>query len=355
MRKIITVFLLLYFVSTLSAQTFRSGFVVTTKFDTIRGALAFNNEVADYKIIHFKNAKIDTIFTPLSIQGYNLKTGERFVSRNVMENGVQLPIFAQYLVKGEKSLYSYKPLNDEVFAYGVDGDRIRPIPYSKEIKDIDGRDYFVESKYHVGFLKFFFKDCPEVFPMIDRMDKPRRKSLIYLTDKYHDLTCGENSCVIYTKKNYPIRMLVTPSFMIDGNSAGSSATGSSTYLYLAGCQVAFWLPNESERFYVKTGYFVTFDTSNSPLVNRACQIPLMIEYVFTSKLFMPKVSVGSNFQFIDSNFEMHIQAGAGCFIRMTEKLCLDLNISTDIPLLGGDAKFLHNYVAQAGVCYRIEF
>ncbi|WP_157202427.1 hypothetical protein [Marinilabilia salmonicolor] len=292
--------------------------------DTIQGELNFQGDLKHAQEIEFQNQDSIFVFKPFDIRGYAFTDGKYYVSKKAIVSRDTVNVFAEYLVKGQKNLYYHRSASGPHYLIDYLNGLITEIPYNDEFINIDGVNYKPDPTAHIGYLKYYFMDCPEIFPQIEKLMVPERKPLVSLTRKYHDITCGEGSCVVFERRKYPFRMEVEPvySFFLYPKEPFSIENLQNMY----GAHLYFWLPNSSERLYLKTG--LLYGQSSSVDV---FQIPLQFEYVYPAKVFKPKLNIGVN-TFLAKNhgFPITVFAGGGCLVKLSDRLFLDFEMSSDL-------------------------
>jgi hypothetical protein len=226
---------------------------------------------------------------------------------------------------------------------------IKKLPYKIETLNIDGVNYQKESKLFVGFLKSYFNDCPSLFSKIDEIKSPERKALISLTKEYHDITCGDGACVIYDRKEYPIKIAIEPVYRYYAKNILISDTILNAY----GVNLYLWLPNSNERLYFKTGLIFA-----QPSPYNYFQIPLQIEYVYPFKVIKPKFDLGINAQFIKESGEFSggtitVLVGAGFYLKVTNWMHLDFDINSDLFALNYRTELFESFALSIGLNIKI--
>ena len=199
-----TAFVILFLCCLLNLQgqtNFLPGFIITNENDTLHGLIDYRGDARNAKRCEFKENENDPTrdFLPFSIKGYRFTGSKFYVSKNVLTDGKEVPIFLEFLVNGISDLYSYSDgKKSHYFIEKADGQMLELTNEPRQFYR-DGSDFSTNSKKYVGLLKFAFADCQQIFPMIDRA-KFDDKSLIAITKKYHDYVCDNEICIIYEKQ-----------------------------------------------------------------------------------------------------------------------------------------------------------
>jgi hypothetical protein len=346
------VFLVLFITITgvLNAQTdFRKGKIIQLNGDTLCGELNFQGDIQNSKLIRFRNHELDSIFEPFDIRSYYFENGKFYTSKIAIIDADTVKIFAEYLVFGIKDLFFNRSSSSFNYLISVSDSVIHKIPYKVEIVNVDGVNYQKESKHFIGYLKSYFHDCPSIFSKIDELKSPERKSLVSIIKEYHDITCGEGTCIVYDRKEYPIKIAIEPvySYFIKNIMKSDnivSAVGGHLYL---------WMPNSSERFYLKTGLHFA---SQAPYTYY--QIPLQFEYVYPFKVIKPKFDVGVNAHFVRKSgvlwsAGLSTLVNAGCYVELTKWMYLDFDVSTDLFFFLYETGVFENITSRMGLCFVI--
>jgi hypothetical protein len=74
-----------------------------------------------------------------------------------------------------------------------------------------------ESKSYIGYLRYAFADCPQIFSMISNTDFDL-KPLVNVTKKYHDYMCDGEKCIIYEKKLPAVKFQILPFISMNASS-----------------------------------------------------------------------------------------------------------------------------------------
>lgn len=309
----------------LSAQDLRKGFIFS-KGDTIRGVLKFQGDIKNSKeCIFISDSESMKKFVPFDIDGYMFEYGKFYVSRYIKRPDTSFKVFAEYLVKGQKDLLYYRDYSDFHYLIKANDSSLIEIPYTEKVSDIEGLPYLQESNQHIGLLKAYFSDCPTVFQQIEKLKKPDTKSLISITKTYHDVVCGENSCVVYGKKKMPLKIAIEPRFEL------TKFRGESGYFNQYGGLFHIWLPASNENLYIKSGLlYSSFANDNSMY-----KIPLRFEYVFPKKIIKPRLDLGVNvYSFKNPEYNdgmaLTMAVSGGFLVKVSKFMYLDLSIETDI-------------------------
>ncbi|NOU47523.1 MAG: hypothetical protein HOO86_10735 [Bacteroidales bacterium] len=345
MKNIILLFLILFSCKIYAQTDFRKGEIIKLNGDTIRGELNFQEDTENSKEIRFRNQDYDSVFRPFEIKSYSFEKGKYYISKIAVVAKDTSMIFAEYLVRGKKDLFYHRSASGFHYSLSVSDTVIKEIPFKIELINLDGINYQKESKLHIGYLKVYFNDCPSIFPAIEQLKSLERKSLIALTKKYHDINCGEGSCIIYEKKKYPVKIAFEPTFSYSLKKAFSHEGP----MYSYGGNLYLWIPGSSERLYIKTGLNYTKLRTSDYI-----QIPIQFEYVYPFKVIKPKFDIGLNMHFLsDEGQGLTTLVSSGCLIRLTDRIYLDFDISTDLFAFSYETGVFLTFVARTGIYINI--
>ena len=309
----------------LNAQDLRKGYIFS-KGDTINGILKFQGDIRNSKeCILISDRETEKLLLPFEIDGYMFEKGKYYVSKYLVKSDTTLKVFAEYLIKGQKDLFYYRDYTGFHYLINANDSSLIEIPYKQEVVYIDGKSYLRESKQHIGLLKSYFSDCPSIYSQIEKLKKPDSKNLISITKKYHEVVCGENSCIVYKKQKTPLKIAVEPRFEL------TKFQGESDYFRQHGGLVYIWLPVSNENLYLKSGVLYSKHDNDISMY----KIPLQFEYVFPKKIVRPKLDLGVNIYSTKipnytQGMALTLAASGGLMVTLTKFMYLNLSIETDI-------------------------
>ncbi|PWE00956.1 hypothetical protein [Marinilabilia rubra] len=327
-RLILLIISLFIYLSAPAQQDLRNGYIIKNTRDTIHGKIDFRGDIKNSQSCTFYSGKgKKQIFLPFDINAYRFSNGKYYISKYIAEDSVSIPVFAEYLVKGEKDLLYFRDTHHKYYLLSINDSSTVKIPYKEKIIRSSGRSYLRKSTTHIGFLKSYFRDCPELFGKIKQIKEPNAKNLTSITTNYHSMMGIEDQLIAYQKKKHPLKIRLEPKVEL------TKFTGNSA-LNLYGGLIYIWLPKYNERLFLKTGVLGSDNTGNGSLT----KIPLQIKYLFPDKIIRPKFEFGINI-FTSANTENHegflftMAPSAGLMIKATKSVYVDLNLETDIAFL----------------------
>jgi hypothetical protein len=331
-------------ISSLAQTDFRRGFIIEMSGDTLIGEVNYQGDIRISREIQFRNQNLDVVYRPFEILGYKFDDGRYFVSRMSVSAADTTAIFAEYLVKGEKDLFLHRTLNGFHYSLSISDSVIREIPFGYEMVQQDGKLFKKTTTHHIGFLKSYFSDCPEIFHQIEELKTLERNTLISITKEYHDRTCGEGSCIVFNKRRYPFSMAIEP--MIGYYMKNKISDDAK---FIRGGNVYVWIPNSGERLFVKTG----FHSVKMPDGENYFQIPLQFVYQYHFHALRPKWEAGINFHSFDAKgYALTALAGGGCLVKLSNRLYFDVTLSSDLFVFDFRSPFLMTLSAQTGLVFR---
>jgi hypothetical protein len=275
------------------ALDFKKGFVITLNNDTIYGEIANTNYYEHSIKCTFKDYKKNETITylPNQLVGYRFLEGKYYVSRKIMVDSVPTTLFLEYLINGKLKIYfrQGKGLINHYYAEN-DSSGIRELIYINEIIHKDDGLYNIEKKKYVGLLDVLTSDCKTLKSDIDKINEPDHGKLIKLAKEYHNLTCPDNTCLIY-EKSMPVKIKIEAHALSDI----LVFTGKSPFP-ACGINVLFSNAKISERIYVGLGvlYNPVFNTIGNPadeILTSPIRIPLTFYYINPKNGFSPIYSL----------------------------------------------------------------
>ena len=175
---------------TLRAQNdFRTGYIVISEKDTIRGEINCSGKLKSYKLCKFKTNGEIRKYTPEELIAYSITDDKSFVS------GIVPDSFVEILVKGNLSLYKH----DKDFYVKTNLGEIHKL--SEGVKKTD---YVEESKIDKvrwkGTLSYILSDC-KASAMKPEQYRLSEKCLVELISDYN-ICKGDNFTVTKEKKQW---------------------------------------------------------------------------------------------------------------------------------------------------------
>jgi|WetSurMetagenome_2_1015567.scaffolds.fasta_scaffold00002_202 hypothetical protein len=201
MKKDLLVFLLIIITNNIFSQkNLKPGYVVLNSNDTLKGFIDYRGDILNCsKCVFYSNIEAQaTTYNPGDIKAYRFNEGRYYISRNIKIKSKEKVVFLEYLVNGITSLYFYRDdLGDYYFI--EKGGNIYELSHSLTVISDGERDYYKESNLYKGQLKVIYGEANDLMPKINnaRFD---RKTMMKLSEDYHNITCSDRKCIIYEKK-----------------------------------------------------------------------------------------------------------------------------------------------------------
>jgi hypothetical protein len=248
-----------------SQSTFKQGYIITVDYDTINGLIDYRGDIRNSNVCTFKKDTFTDIieYYPFDIHSYRFINSKYYVSKIVSINGVEKSIFLECLVDGIANLYYYRDINSRSDHYLIEKDdgKLYELTNQKEIKYINGKKYLQNSNKYLGLLLAIYGDCEEIRPQLSKASL-NHKSLITITQNYHDYVCHDQECIVYEKQLPPVQFNISP--FISGNIIKLSFLNDPTYKLI----------DFKNDFYPSLGVLLSI---TSPLLNEKISFDISTE------------------------------------------------------------------------------
>jgi len=302
MQKTFIFCLVLLFISiTTNAQRdFRSGYIILSSGDTLRGEIDFARDARMSQSCLFRIDKnvAPRNYSPDEIKAYRLDDGRYFISENIPGRG---RIFLEYLVDGKLNIYHDADLRNEYYYVRKEGDSIRELKKGGRIKEVDGVQYKLPPLEAQGLLSALTNDAPQFQSRIRNIKSLDQRYLVSLAVDYHNAVCNDQKCMVFEKTLPPVRISVQPYF---GYSIYFPV---SKVAYEYGGFVHISLPLQNERMYVKTGLVRGDIPLDFIYSGKYYKVPFHIRYLAPGKELRPELSFGPDLYFINGVGENYME------------------------------------------------
>jgi len=295
-----------------SAQgEFRSGYIVTNSYDTIKGLIEYRVSAQNnFKCIFKRESNQNIIeYKPNEIRGYTFENDKVLVSKSTgNEKGL---IFMEQLVRGKISLF----VADTHFYVEKSDSILLELVVEKVKTTIDNREVVYYSNKFRGTLSYVSNDCPEMQAQLEQVDLKER-SLTSFVEKYNSL-CNSGDFISFksqkkwSKLNYRVMLGInraTSMFVSAGNTySANSSIPLETYNpavgFLAGLGFEYSSPRVNERLsgfvdvlyhqieHTYTNQFLSV-SEEATLDTKQIKIPVALKYTFSTNRVNPYVAVG---------------------------------------------------------------
>ncbi len=283
----------------------KKGYIITFENDTIFGKIRIRSNISNSQKCEFYKDGIQKDYKPSEIFAYRVENEKYYISREIELESLKKTVFLEYLLEGVANLYYYKEYDKDYFF--IEKDEKLALLSNKMIKYEHEEGYMIEkpSNNYKGALKFLFQDCPEIQNDIKNVDFSY-KPLINITQKYHNLTCSEYSCITYAKSMSRKIVFEPYAGIVSSTMKITHVNGKENDVnYLIGCNFIFYpVKNEGNFSFClgisisKNNYKGIYSYSNDfrdfILSTRytAIRLPLLIEYNFLKKKITPYINGG---------------------------------------------------------------
>ena len=301
----------------LNAQTdFRPGYVIQLNGDSLIGEIDYRIDNILSSRCRFRKSATDSIqtFYPGTITGYRFYNSKYYVSKNI--DGIDY--FIEYLLQGAINLYSQQDDQWNTHYYiEKNGAPLIEIPYEEGIRYSETGKYTYATTKHIGILRYYMSETPQLYGKIERLRKPERKELLKLSEEYHNIVCDSVQCVIYEKRLPKFK--INPQLVFGVTSLAKRYTtpnANSDLMYGLLCH--FQSPYVSENLYIKTGFIYLPDRD-------WLSVPFYIEYMYPKGIVKPRFSTG----FYLNTIKQHLGFSTGMNIVVSNKISLTIDYDTN--------------------------
>jgi hypothetical protein len=207
----------------LGQSDFRPGYYITHDFDTIYGQIDHRSDRRQTTSCSFRSGDKSEAskFTPSDILAYRFIDGKYFISKWVEVEDESKLIFVEYLVNGIANLYFYRDISGDHYSIETKNGYLVNLVNEKQEVEHNGISYMAKGYQQVGQLKASFSDCYEIQKEIDYVVLDH-KSLINITEKYHNYVCDGEQCIVYQREVPAVRVSFSPTFGISVNKLAIS-------------------------------------------------------------------------------------------------------------------------------------
>lgn len=352
--KFLSLLLCLAYMNIIKAQdNYQKGYIITNELDTLYGeinnkAYSINAKKCEFKENTNKKA---TVYYPNDILGYRFENGKYYLSKNVNLKGKDTILFLEYLIDGELDVYFLQSKNQQNHYYVSKGnEELKELIYKTEIISKNGKSYEKEHFYYVGVLKYFTSDCSSLENEIETIKKPTHKKLIKFSEKYHNMVCKGQKCIIY-EKNIPFIFTVN---LVGGMKFFKNKLNDHSNIEhnLYGLNFYINNPRFSEKWHFGIGYIneakLKVDSLGSTY--NYIKIPLTYNYMHPKNGFSPTFSAGINIVNIDKSLGTTLSITPGIKLGFNN---LHVKVFTEMEFLAHGIIPRRYFATNIGVCLGI--
>lgn len=202
MKRVLIISVALTLNTVLFGQSdFRDGYILTNNHITLYGLINYRGDLANSTGCFFKlrDSEKVTGYEPGEIYGYRFTGNKFYISHDVTVNGINQKRFLEFLVHGIVDLYCLREVSQTRYFVQKPGEDLVELRQTETEFYLKDKKYQVANKEYVDTLKSMFSDAPDLYSRIDNLYMSR-KSLINLTEDYHNEVCKDEACIIYEKK-----------------------------------------------------------------------------------------------------------------------------------------------------------
>lgn len=340
----IIAFLILYF-SGFSQTDFRAGYIITTTGDSINGLIDYQNDDQMNLVCRFKVNDTISTFYPEEISAYAFTNTKRYyISKKLKQSSY----FFDVLIDGRLSLYKTSNTTGDHYYLNKYGTGFVEIPYTEEQVTKNDKTFLQKSTRHIGILKLFTEEVPDLINEIESSTTPDVYSLTDICKKYNDIVCKDEKCVVYEKE--------APKVKLYPDIVGGIAFYSNTDDLLKQTTSQFgvighiWIPNPSEKIFVRTGLIYTRMAFYNNIKASYIKLPIQIEYLYPKGIIRPGLAIGATIY--NFNYQT-ISLNGGLNFELTHNFRLTVNGDVEFTqTFGIIPKKYFGSVINAGIGYR---
>lgn len=189
---------------------FQEGYIITNKNDTLFGFVEFADKGKTPEVCNFITALDEPVktYNPGEIKAFRYLEGKYFVSREIIIDSVASNVYLEWLIKGKASILSYAPNRTQIqYFILLENDSIYELENTKQMRELNGRNFEIEKKEYKGVLTAYLSDCPSIFSDI-RTSSFNSKSFVKIAKEYHETTCDTEECIIYADESRKLKFSV---------------------------------------------------------------------------------------------------------------------------------------------------
>lgn len=302
---------------------YQPGYIITNTNDTINGTINIKTNYQYSKSCDFISGADQQKHTyqPNDIKAYRINNMKYYVSREVRIDSVVQRVFLEYLVDGIVKLYYLKePLNE---LYFIEKDTAM-VPLTNDAKVITKKfkggisgeyetSYLKNSNQYKRILQYLFQESPATLKKIPTTAF-EYKSLVKITEDYHNRVCPDKKCIDYTKSiNQGVSLEPYIGMAFSSMKLKTSSEHANSSNAVIGMQLRFrafkgysnWnflagLNYSKNSYQGDFGYTIdiyeyTYRIHSDYSILR---LPLTVEYAFPTKQIQPFISLSFNSIFL---------------------------------------------------------
>jgi hypothetical protein len=352
LSKILIVLSIFTYSHVCAQSDYRKGFVITQKGDTLHGLIDYQADHALSDKCKFRlNEKAKTqVYYTEDLLGYQVED-RKFISKSVtIYNDITENVFLEIIVSGKMNLYYYMDLSrkEYLFINPQNDSRLVFLPYRKITTIVRneaglGRNTTIETTDHIDTLKKYMQDRPEFFSEIERIKVPTLSNLIQLLNLYNDNPMDATlSSKPFIKKIPARKVFVNPTLCYSSRMQELSGNG-----IMGGANLLIGITPSDERFFFKTGIYLSDYKIDSVGIERIYKIPIMFEHRFPTNKIQPFYALGSNMYFSKNGYGYTWALQAGVYLNFSKSV--SMSVASEIEFTGTIPPEYSNLSLIAGI------
>jgi hypothetical protein len=407
MKAFYFLFVLSFFITNSLFAQFKEGYIVKNNNDTIHGLIEYEGPTLNSEHCNFKSLKDSRInkYYPGDIKAFRFTGSKYFTTSTIPVDSVPHKVFLEWLIKGKASVLAYSPSNTVTrFFILLANDSLLELQNTVFTREVKGFHDYTFRKEYIGTLSYYFKDCPSVFPAIERSFFTRN-SLIKVTKMYNEKVGDNKGLIVFEKNSMKLKWEIGPSFSLlssqlkfgkdqPENAYPSNSMGYGVSLKISGFSaISNYTVVSKLSFSTQIMYYSLLykcDITGLPYYfkeEKLCKIqyiriPWQVNYKFSNKKFTPFISLGATTDFRTGHkmydqylidyvtthpgyhlgmkfFQAGINSGIGFEYAITPKVTINAKAEYEraVRFFGTypqDNSYNNNTIIQASVLYRIK-
>lgn len=305
-------------------SNFKGGYVIIQPGDTVHGEIELRGDKSMGHICTFRSGSEIKEYTPNEIIAYRLDNGKYFISKEVDNQHV----FLEFLMSGRLNIYYNQDNSGKHYYIENENLGLKEIPYKEEeVYGEDGTTYLSRSRTHLKVLGTYMNDCPEIHTDLRKLKSFDHGSLINIAQKYHNLVCKDDVCIIYKqKRTVRVALEAAGGITVFRQEMINDDLTKNTYPQ-GGVLAHLWLPAEGDNLYLKTGLAFSSLKYKNGDNDILLKVPIYLVYLFHKDTFIrPKLGVGIN---IYKPFFASIGPMGGVNIKLKKSIYWSLTYDID--------------------------
>ncbi|KXX71397.1 hypothetical protein [Flammeovirga sp. SJP92] len=348
MRNTITILLLLLSFDSFAQDDWRAGYIIEKSGKKVYGqidyrASRFNSAQCDFRT---NEQSIEKRYLPGEIEGYRFVDGKYYISSSLELKGEEEQVFLEVLISGAVNIYFYKGAKGRYYIQ-KEGE-LHELKNTEKVVDNGKITYRKELKEYIHLMNYLLADAKMVHQVNNL--KYSHDSFIKIAKTYHDKVCFDQECIIYEKKQTPLKI----NFGVTGGRLGQTLLldedGTHNYQsspsYFIGEAVNIQnIPGIYERFSIQAEILVS-EYHIGEEKKYQLHFPILFDYRLIPTKLYPKVEAGFSTYFIENGQNIESRStligGVSLNYEYYKKSRAFINVRTDgngVFRLGGGVLF----------------